>query len=152
MHGDMFSYLHRLVHNKLDGNFTLTYVCNKSMLARIFHNHASIGAIKCYRTVSVKSILTLVGTLEVRYVTKIPGQRTSYSGRGFPWFFSVPSGICQYSTSKMPTNASPHKFPLSLPTVLIFPSKMFQLPVCHTTANRCYRFRPLKTASISGFY
>jgi hypothetical protein len=97
---------------------------------------------------SVNSVLILVGILKVRYVSKIPAQRTSYSGRGFPWFFSVPAGICQYSTSNMPTNASRHKFLLLLPTLLQFPVKMFQLPVCHTTAICYYRLRPLKTDSI----
>ena len=140
------------MHNKSEGNFTLTYVCEKKMLAWIFHNHASTGAIKWYRTMSVNSILILVGILKVRYVSKIPAQRTSFSGREFRWFFSVPSGICQYSNSNMPTNASAHKFPLSLHTVLTFPGKIFRLTNCHTTDIRCYMFRPLKRALMSWFY
>jgi hypothetical protein len=121
----------------------------KKNLASIFHNHVPTGAIKWYRTVSVYSILISVGVVEVRYVSKIPAQRTSYFGRVFPWVFSVPSGICQYSTSNMLTKASAHKSPLSLPTVLTFPGKIFRLPFCHTTEIRCYKFRPLKTAPMS---
>ena len=118
----------------------------KKKIFRIFHNHASTGGIKWYRTVSVNSILIVVRILAVRYVSKIPGQRTSYSGRRFPSFFSVPSGICEYSTSNMTTNTSAHKFPFSLPTVLAFPGRIFPLPLFHTTAIRCFTFRPLKTA------
>ena len=149
MHGDVLSYLHCVVCNKSEGNITHTYVCEKKVLAWIFHNHASTGPIKWYRTVSVNSILILVGILEVRYISKIPAQRISYSGQGFPWFFSVPSAIYQYSISNEPTKASAHKFPLSLPTMLTFPGKTFRSPICHTTAIRCYKFRPLKTALMS---
>jgi hypothetical protein len=48
MRGDMFPYLHCLVHNKLKGNFTLMYVYEKKKLAWIFHNYESAGTIKYY--------------------------------------------------------------------------------------------------------
>jgi len=35
MHADMFSYFHCVVHSKLEGNFTLTYVCETK-------NHVSL--------------------------------------------------------------------------------------------------------------
>ena len=79
----------------------------------------------------------LVGNLEVRYVSKIPAQKTSYSGRGFLWVFSVPSGIYQYSISNMPP---PTNF-------------LFHYPQCWHFKAKCsgHHFVTLLRFAVTGF-
>jgi hypothetical protein len=91
----------------------------KTMLAWVFHNHASTGAIQCHWTVSIATILILIGIMEVAASRRSQLRGPTILAESFHGF-SQSLQTCQYSTSNMPTSASFHKFPPSLPTVPIF--------------------------------